>query len=80
MAAADAAKPAGVVVANGDSAGVSRVGPPVGGDRGTQEGPDINALRAPGSEVKEAYMPTFMISGSYELRDNLTTQSDKPAI
>ncbi|MDG9978991.1 DUF1302 domain-containing protein [Ectopseudomonas oleovorans] len=35
---------------------------------------DINALRAPGSEVKEAYMPTFMISGSYELRDNLTVE------
>jgi hypothetical protein len=35
---------------------------------------DINALRAPGSEVKEAYMPTFMIYGSYELRDNLTVE------
>ena len=35
---------------------------------------DINALRAPGSEVKEAYMPTFMIYGSYELRDNLTLE------
>ncbi|MEK1905021.1 MAG: DUF1302 domain-containing protein [Pseudomonas sp.] len=35
---------------------------------------DINALRAPGSEVKEAYMPTFMIYGSYELRDNLSVE------
>ncbi len=35
---------------------------------------DINALRAPGSEVKEAYMPTFMVYGSYELRDNLTLE------
>ncbi|WP_187803847.1 DUF1302 domain-containing protein [Aquipseudomonas alcaligenes] len=35
---------------------------------------DINALRAPGSEVKEAYMPTFMVYGSYELRDNLTVE------
>ena len=35
---------------------------------------DINALRAPGSEVKEAYMPTFMIYGSFELRDNLTLE------
>ncbi|UVE17960.1 DUF1302 domain-containing protein [Pseudomonas sp. LS44] len=35
---------------------------------------DINALRAPGSEIKEAFMPTFMISGSYELRDNLTVE------
>lgn len=35
---------------------------------------DINALRAPGSEVKEAYMPTFMVSGSFELRDNLTVE------
>jgi hypothetical protein len=35
---------------------------------------DINALRAPGSEIKEAYMPTFMIYGSYELRDNLTVE------
>ena len=35
---------------------------------------DINALRAPGSEVKEAYMPTFMVSGSFELRDNLTLE------
>lgn len=35
---------------------------------------DINALRAPGSEVKEAYMPTFMVFGSYELRDNLTLE------
>ena len=35
---------------------------------------DINALRAPGSEVKEAYMPTFMVYGSFELRDNLTVE------
>lgn len=35
---------------------------------------DINALRAPGSEVKEAYMPTFMVYGSFELRDNLTLE------
>ena len=35
---------------------------------------DINALRAPGSEVKEAYMPTFMVYGSDELRDNLTLE------
>jgi hypothetical protein len=35
---------------------------------------DINALRAPGSELKEAYMPTFMVSGSFELRDNLTLE------
>ncbi|WP_447595279.1 DUF1302 domain-containing protein [Aquipseudomonas campi] len=35
---------------------------------------DINALRAPGSELKEAYMPTFMISGSFELRDNLSVE------
>jgi hypothetical protein len=35
---------------------------------------DINAMRAPGSEVKEAYMPTFMVYGSYELRDNLTVE------
>ncbi|MET1076974.1 MAG: DUF1302 domain-containing protein [Pseudomonas sp.] len=35
---------------------------------------DINALRAPGSEIKEAFMPTAMISGSYELRDNLTVE------
>lgn len=35
---------------------------------------DINALRAPGSEIKEAYLPTFMIYGSYELRDNLTVE------
>lgn len=35
---------------------------------------DINALRAPGSEVKEAYMPTFMVYGSFELRDNLSVE------
>ena len=35
---------------------------------------DINALRAPGSEVKEAYMPTFMAYGSLELRDNLSVE------
>ncbi|WP_162935034.1 DUF1302 domain-containing protein [Pseudomonas cavernae] len=35
---------------------------------------DINALRAPGSEVKEAYMPTFMTYASYELRDNLSIE------
>ncbi|MCY1334035.1 hypothetical protein D9M69_197770 [compost metagenome] len=35
---------------------------------------DINALRAPGSEVKEAYMPTFMTYVSYELRDNLSIE------
>ncbi|MDD0844803.1 DUF1302 domain-containing protein [Pseudomonas sp. Gutcm_11s] len=35
---------------------------------------DINALRAPGSEIKEAYLPTFMIYGSYELRDNLSVE------
>ncbi|MES2820265.1 MAG: DUF1302 domain-containing protein [Pseudomonadota bacterium] len=36
---------------------------------------DINALRAPGSEIKEAFMPTFMISGSYQLLDTLTVES-----
>ncbi|MCJ8169352.1 DUF1302 domain-containing protein [Atopomonas sediminilitoris] len=36
---------------------------------------DINALRAPGSEVKEAYMPTFMLYGSFELRDNLSIEA-----
>lgn len=35
---------------------------------------DINALRAPGSEVKEAYMPTFMAYASFELRDNLSVE------
>lgn len=35
---------------------------------------DINALRAPGSEVKEAYMPTFMAYASFELRENLTLE------
>lgn len=35
---------------------------------------DINALRAPGSEIKEAFMPTFMISGSYEVLDSLTVE------
>ena len=35
---------------------------------------DINALRAPGSEVKEAYMPTFMAYASFELRDNLSIE------
>lgn len=35
---------------------------------------DINALRAPGSELKEAYMPTFMAYGSFELRDNLSVE------
>ncbi len=35
---------------------------------------DINALRAPGSEIKEAYLPTFMIYGSYELHDNVSVE------
>ena len=35
---------------------------------------DINALRAPGSELKEAYMPTSMIYGSLELRENLSVE------
>lgn len=35
---------------------------------------DINALRAPGSEIKEAYMPTFMAYASFELRDNLSIE------
>ena len=36
---------------------------------------DINALRAPGSEIKEAYMPTAMVYASFELRDNLSIES-----
>lgn len=36
---------------------------------------DINALRAPGAEVKEAYMPTFMAYGSFTLRENLSVES-----
>jgi len=35
---------------------------------------DINALRAPGSEIKEAFMPTFMTYASFELRENLTLE------
>jgi hypothetical protein len=35
---------------------------------------DITALRAPGSEVKEAFMPTLMGYVSYELRDNLSIE------
>ncbi len=35
---------------------------------------DINALRAPGSEIKEAYVPTAMLYGSLELRDNLSVE------
>ncbi len=35
---------------------------------------DINALRAPGSEIKEAYMPTFMAYASFELGDNLSIE------
>lgn len=35
---------------------------------------DINALRAPGSEIKEAYMPTFMAYASFELRENLSIE------
>ncbi|SDH38156.1 Protein of unknown function [Pseudomonas benzenivorans] len=35
---------------------------------------DLNALRAPGSEVKEAYLPTLMAYASFELRDNLSVE------
>lgn len=35
---------------------------------------DINALRAPGSELKEAYVPTFMAYGSFELREHLSVE------
>jgi hypothetical protein len=35
---------------------------------------DLNALRAPGSELKEAYMPTLMGYASYELSDSLSIE------
>jgi hypothetical protein len=35
---------------------------------------DLNALRAPGSELKEAYMPTLMGYGSYELSEGLSIE------
>lgn len=35
---------------------------------------DINALRAPGSEIKEAYVPTLMAYGSFALRENLSVE------
>jgi len=35
---------------------------------------DVNALRAPGSEIKEAFMPTAMAYASFELRENLTLE------
>ncbi len=35
---------------------------------------DLNALRAPGSELKEAYMPTLMGYASYELSDGLSVE------
>ncbi|WP_280292349.1 DUF1302 domain-containing protein [Pseudomonas sp. BN417] len=36
---------------------------------------DLGALRAPGSELKEAFLPTFMGYGSYELSDSLTVEA-----
>lgn len=36
---------------------------------------DLNALRAPGSEVKESLMPTFKIYTSYQLSESLTFES-----
>jgi hypothetical protein len=33
---------------------------------------DLSALRAPGSELKEAFMPTFMTYGSYQLSETVT--------
>ncbi|WP_339463325.1 DUF1302 domain-containing protein [Pseudomonas sp. EA_105y_Pfl2_R69] len=35
---------------------------------------DLNALRAPGSELKEAYMPTLMGYASFELSDGLSIE------
>lgn len=35
---------------------------------------DLNALRAPGSEVKEALMPTFMTYASFQLNERLTLE------
>ena len=35
---------------------------------------DLNALRAPGSEVKEAYMPTLMTYGSFELSESFSLE------
>jgi hypothetical protein len=35
---------------------------------------DLNALRAPGSELKEAYMPTLMGYASYELSDSFSIE------
>ncbi|MCY1275705.1 hypothetical protein D9M70_243550 [compost metagenome] len=35
---------------------------------------DVSALRAPGSEIKEAFLPTLMGYLSYELKDGLTVE------
>lgn len=35
---------------------------------------DLNALRAPGSELKEAFLPTLMAYASFELRENLSVE------
>lgn len=35
---------------------------------------DLNALRAPGSELKEAYMPTLMAYASFELSEGLSVE------
>lgn len=35
---------------------------------------DLNALRAPGSELKEAYLPTLMSYASFELSDGLSIE------
>lgn len=35
---------------------------------------DLNALRAPGSELKEAYLPTLMGYASFELSDDLSIE------
>ncbi|MGQ7816791.1 DUF1302 domain-containing protein [Metapseudomonas furukawaii] len=35
---------------------------------------DLNALRAPGSELKEAFLPTFMGYASFALSDNLSVE------
>lgn len=35
---------------------------------------DLNALRAPGAELKEAFLPTLMAYASFELRENLSVE------
>jgi hypothetical protein len=41
---------------------------------GTTNPVDLNALRAPGSELKEAFLPTLMAYASFELRENLSIE------